>query len=59
LAKDNEVDIQHWGGLIDEFAVCTRTLSEPEIKRDMNRGIVAVSPAGKMSIAWGEIKSTY
>ena len=59
IGKDNEADQQYWGGLIDEFAVYTRALSETEIKRDMNRGIVAVSPAGKMSVAWGDIKSTY
>ena len=60
LGKDNEADIQHLNGFIDEFAFYTRALSEDEIKADMNNGVLfAVDPADKLSTTWASIKAEY
>ncbi len=60
LGKDNEADIQHLNGFIDEFAFYTRALSEDEIKADMNNGVLfAVDPADKLSTTWANIKAEY
>lgn len=60
LGKDNEADIQHLNGFIDEFAFYTRALTEAEINADMNLGVpFAVEPAGKLSTTWAGIKAAY
>ena len=60
LGKDNEADIQHLNGFIDEFAFYTRALSEDEIKADMNNGVLfAVDPREKLSTTWANIKAEY
>lgn len=60
LGKDNEADIQHLNGFIDEFAFYTRALSEAEINADMNRGVLfAVDPAAKLSTTWARLKASY
>lgn len=60
LGKDNEADIQHLNGFIDEFAFYTRALSEDEIKADMNNGVLfAVDPREKLSTTWANIKAKY
>ncbi len=60
LGKDNEADIQHLNGLIDEFAFYTRALTEDEIKADMNKGVLfAVEPTDKLSTTWAGIKAAY
>ena len=60
LGKDNEADIQHLNGFIDEFAFYTRALSEDEIKADMNNGVLfAVDPREKLSTMWANIKAEY
>ena len=60
LGKDNEADIQHLNGFIDEFAFYTRALTEAEIKADMDKGVLfAVDPADKLSTTWANIKAEY
>ena len=60
LGKDNEADIQHLNGFIDEFAFYMRALSEDEINADMNKGVLfAVDPADKLSTTWANIKAGY
>ena len=60
LGKDNEADIQHLNGFIDEFAFYTRALSEDEINADMNNGVLfAVDPTAKLSTTWAGIKAKY
>ena len=49
-------------GLIDEARLWNRTLSEEEIGQYMKMGAkeaLAVSPQTKLSVAWGQIKTTY
>ena len=43
---------------MDEFFIFNQALTQAEILRVMNGGIVAVSEVGKISVAWGKIKST-
>ena len=56
LAKAN------WGdplfpGIIDEFRIYDRALSENEVKKNMNAaGLVAVSPDERLAGIWGDIK---
>ncbi len=60
LGKDNEADIQHLNGFIDEFAFYTRALTEAEINADMNKGVLfAVEPTDKLSTTWAGIKAAY
>lgn len=61
LGKDNEADIQWLNGMVDEFAIYTRALTEAEIKQDMDKGVkaAAVYPAGKLATAWGKIKTQH
>jgi sialidase-1 len=47
-------------GILDEFRLWTRALSEPEIKGNMTKGksqIMAVRPVGLLTTTWGEIRS--
>ena len=59
IGRDNEADIQHLGGMVDEFAVYSRALASDEIQQDMAGVTTAVSPAGKVSTTWGAIKGNY
>lgn len=44
-------------GMIDEFAVYSRVLSEEEIGRDMGGISTAVEPVGRLAAIWGILKS--
>ncbi|MFH1088629.1 MAG: LamG domain-containing protein [Patescibacteria group bacterium] len=49
-----------WMGLLDEMAVFNKALSEDQVNAIMKSGLVgfmAVEAKGKLSTAWGEIKS--
>ena len=59
IGKDNEADIQFLDGMVDEFAIYTRGLTEKEINQDMKGVITAVSPSGKMATVWGKVKTQY
>jgi len=56
-------DSGRWfNGTIDDLFIFARALSQGEIQSAMNNGIEdtsAVSPAGKMSTVWGEIKARH
>jgi hypothetical protein len=48
-----------YGGLIDEVAIFNVVLTEDDIKDIMNKGLegmTAVSPSGKLTTTWGDIK---
>ncbi|HIE27400.1 TPA: LamG domain-containing protein [Candidatus Poribacteria bacterium] len=50
----------YWRGLLDEFLIARRALSEAEIQGHFKaglRGALAVEPIGKLPITWGAIKS--
>lgn len=49
--------VDYFQGTIDEVVVTTQVLSRAEIGVIFNVGLLAVSPAGKLTIAWGSIKS--
>ncbi len=48
-----------WIGVIDEFCLYDRVLSAAEIQRNYQASGLAVNPAGKLSAAWGKIKTRY
>jgi hypothetical protein len=48
-------DADWYSGCIDEVRLYNKALSDEEIKQNYERG-AAVSPAEKLSIAWGRIK---
>lgn len=58
IGRDNEGSQQWLNGMLDEFAVFNRALSEAEIKQHMNggTGTTAVFPADRLAGLWGEIK---
>ena len=43
-------------GLIDEVRLYNRALTEDEVQESMKDPNVAIEPAGKIAVAWGEIK---
>ncbi len=46
-------------GILDEFRLWARALSEDEIKANMTKGkgqIMAVYPAGRLTTTWGEVR---
>jgi hypothetical protein len=45
-------------GLMDEFYMFGRALSEAEIKEVMDGEFLSVEPAGKLTTTWGSIKSS-
>ena len=48
---------EFFAGTIDEVALYNRVLTQDEIKRDMEAvGGAAVSPLGKLTSTWAEIK---
>ena len=44
-------------GLMDEFYIFARALSEDEIKEVMDGELLSVEPADKLATTWGSIKS--
>ena len=46
-------------GTIDEVVVYSRALTTEEIKSIMARGIASVQFAGKLTVAWGEVKGDF
>lgn len=44
------------GGSIDEVAIWSRALSEDEVRTAMQGPLLAVSPKGKVTTTWGNIK---
>ena len=51
-----------FNGLIDEVRIWDRALSEKEIKESMNKGrveLLAVDKKGKLTTAWGRLKSAF
>jgi len=51
---------QHFNGLLDEVAIFNAALSVNDIETIMNKGLKsasAVSPSGKVALAWGSIKA--
>jgi len=45
-----------YGGMLDEFALYNRALSDEEIQQEMGGVLTAVSRLGKLSTTWGSIK---
>ena len=54
--KDDNEDFVH-KGMLDEVRLYDRALSEKEILNNMEAEGLAVEPAGKLSLAWGQIKA--
>jgi hypothetical protein len=53
---------QFYSGVIDDFAILTRPLTEAEIKSIMGRGVeafTAIEPAGKLATKWAILKSAF
>ena len=50
---------RYFEGLIDEVGIYNKVLTENEIKTNFNSQGLAVSPQGKLAVAWGEIKGNY
>lgn len=47
-------------GTVDEVRLYNRALTQAEIQKDMETfGKYAVSPSGKLSVCWGEVKQKY
>lgn len=44
-----------YGGILDEFVIYNRVLSQVEIQQDMNQ-VLSVSPIGKTTTTWGILK---
>lgn len=45
-----------YGGMLDEFVMYNRALSDEEVQQDMNGVLSAVSKLEKLSTTWGSIK---
>lgn len=54
--KDDNEDFVH-KGMLDEVRLYDRALSEKEILNNMEAEGLAVEPAGKLSLTWGQIKA--
>ncbi|MFQ6044157.1 MAG: LamG domain-containing protein [Candidatus Poribacteria bacterium] len=60
IGTDNEGLFQWLSGLVDDFAIYTRALTEREVKQDMEKGVAsAVSSSGKLTTVWGKVKTQY
>ena len=59
IGKDNEADIQFLNGMVDDFAIYTRGLTEKEINQDMKGVLTAVSPSDKLTTVWSRVKTQY
>ena len=54
--KDDNEDFVH-KGMLDEVRLYDRALSEKEVVNNMEAEGLAVEPAGKLSLTWGQIKA--
>ena len=54
--KDDNEDFVH-KGMLDEVRLYDRALSEKEVLNNMKAEGLAVAPAGKLSLTWGQIKA--
>ena len=54
--KDDNEDFVH-KGMLDEVRLYDRALSEKEVLNNMEAEGLAVEPAGKLSLTWGQIKA--
>lgn len=54
--KDDNEDFVH-KGMLDEVRLYDRALSEKEVLSNMEAEGLAVEPAGKLSLTWGQIKA--
>ena len=54
--KDDNEDFVH-KGMLDEVRLYDRALSEKEILNNMEAEGLAMEPAGKLSLTWGQIKT--
>lgn len=54
--KDDNEDFVH-KGMLDEVRLYDRALSEKEILNNLQAEGLAVEPAGKLSLTWGQIKA--
>ena len=55
--KDDNEDFVH-KGMLDEVRIYDRALSEKEVLNNMEAEGLAVEPAGKLSLTWGQLKTT-
>ena len=44
-------------GMLDEFAIYNRALTESDIQQDMNGGVLSVSRSGKLTTTWSYLKT--
>lgn len=66
ISVENDVDMTIGGhpagaahafeGILDDLAIYTGALSQDEVVSNMNSGVTAVKPTGKLATAWGKIK---
>ena len=54
--KDDNEDFVH-KGMLDEVRLYDRALSEKEVSNNLEAEGLAVEPAGKLSLTWGQIKA--
>ena len=54
--KDDNEDFVH-KGMLDEVRLYDRALSEEEVSNNLKADRLAVDPAGKLSLTWGQIKA--
>ncbi|MDE0683780.1 MAG: LamG domain-containing protein [Candidatus Poribacteria bacterium] len=54
--KDDNEDFVH-KGMLDEVRLYDRALSEKEVLNNMEAEGLAVEPAGKLSLTWGQLKA--
>ena len=54
--KDDNEDFVH-KGMLDEVRLYDRALSEKEVLNNLQAEGLAVEPAGKLSLTWGQIKA--
>ena len=54
--KDDNEDFVH-NGMLDEVRIYNRALSEKEVLHNLEAEGLAVEPAGKLSLTWGQIKA--
>ena len=54
--KDDNEDFVH-KGMLDEVRLYDRALSEKEVLNNMEAEGLAVEPAGKLSLTWGQLKT--
>ncbi len=53
---------QFYSGVIDEFAIFTKPLTQTEIESIMNGGVesfAVIEPGGKLTTSWGDLKNVF